>query len=184
MPLLRKLFPKRKKRAVLIGLDGVPYTLLATLIDRGLTPNLARLASGGAEYFKQMDASLPEISSVSWSSFMTGLNPGRHGIYGFMDLKPASYQLYFPSYPHLKVPALWDTLGKKGRRSVVVNLPGTYPARPHEGVLISGFVAIDLKKAVHPASPCRSWRPSATASTWTRAGPRTRSSSTRTSTRR
>ena len=152
MPLLRKLFPKRKKRAVLVGLDGVPYGLLCTLIDRGITPNLARLASKGPDHFKQMDASLPEISSVSWSSFMTGLNPGRHGIYGFMDLKPGTYQMYFPSYPHLKAPTLWDTLGQKGRRSVVVNLPGTYPARPHEGVLISGFVAIDLKKAVHPPS--------------------------------
>ena len=34
---------------------------------------------------------------------------------------------------------------------MVLNLPGTYPARAHEGVLVSGFVAIDLKKAVHPA---------------------------------
>ena len=152
MALLKKLFPKRKPRAILVGLDGVPYTLLCTLIDRGITPNLGRLAAAGPDRFKQMDASLPEISSVSWSSFMTGLNPGRHGIYGFMDLKPGSYQMYFPSYPHLKAPALWDTLGQRGLRSVVVNLPGTYPARAHAGVLISGFVAIDLKKAVHPPS--------------------------------
>jgi len=152
MALLRKLFPKRKPRAVLVGLDGVPFTLLSTLMDKGITPNLGRLAAAGSDRFKQMDASLPEVSSVSWSSFMTGLNPGRHGIYGFMDLKPGSYQMYFPAYPHLKAPALWDTLGQRGRRSVVVNLPGTYPARPHDGVLISGFVAIDLKKAVHPLS--------------------------------
>ena len=99
-----------------------------------------------------MDATLPEISSVSWSSFMTGVNPAKHGIYGFMDLKPGTYQMIFPSYPHLKTETIWDTLGKRGKRSVVINLPGTYPARPHEGVLISGFVAIDLKKAVHPAS--------------------------------
>jgi predicted AlkP superfamily phosphohydrolase/phosphomutase len=152
MALLGKLFPKKKPRAVLIGLDGVPYTLVQELVRKGVAPNLAQLAGQGPSHFKQMDASLPEISSVSWSSFMTGVNPGRHGIYGFMDLKPDSYQMYFPSYPHLKAPALWDTLGRQGRRSVVVNLPGTYPARPHPGVLISGFVAIDLKKAVHPPS--------------------------------
>lgn len=152
MALLGKWFSKSKPRAVLLGLDGVPFTLLERLIEEGVTPNLGRLASKGPEYFRQMDASLPEISSVSWSSFMTGTNPGRHGIYGFMDLKPGTYQMYFPSYPHLQAPTLWDTLGLKGRRSVVLNLPGTYPARPHEGVLVSGFVAIDLAKAVHPAS--------------------------------
>jgi len=149
MSWIPRLFSKRP-RAVLIGLDGVPFTLLEKLIAGGVTPNLGRLASAGPSCFRQMDASLPEISSVSWSSFMTGTNPGRHGIYGFMDLKPGTYQMYFPSYPHLRAPALWDTLGRQGKRSVVLNLPGTYPARPHEGVLVSGFVAIDLKKAVHP----------------------------------
>lgn len=150
MGFLGKLFQKHKKRALLIGLDGVPYTLLQRLIAKGVTPNLGALAGRGEAHFKQMDVSLPEISSVSWSSFMTGVNPGRHGIYGFMDLKPGTYQMYFPSYPHLKAPPLWDTLGKEGKFSVVINLPGTYPARPHNGVLVSGFVAIDLKKAVHP----------------------------------
>ncbi len=152
MALFGKLLSKKKPRAVLVGLDGVPFTLLEKLIAQGVTPNLRRLAASGPAHFRQMDASLPEISSVSWSSFMTGVNPGRHGIYGFMDLKPGTYQMFFPSYPHLKAPTLWDTLGRRGRRSVVLNLPGTYPARPHEGVLVSGFVAIDLKKAVHPPS--------------------------------
>jgi predicted AlkP superfamily phosphohydrolase/phosphomutase len=150
MALLGKIFSKTKPRAVLIGLDGVPFTLLEKLIARGVAPNLGRLAAAGPARFQQMDASLPEISSVSWSSFMTGVNPARHGIFGFMDLKPGTYQMYFPSYPHLKAPPLWDDLQKRGKRSVVINLPGTYPARPHAGVLISGFVAIDLKKAVHP----------------------------------
>ena len=151
MEVFKKLFSK-KKRAVLIGLDGVPFTLLQRLIEEGVTPNLGRIAAAGDDRFQQMDASLPEISSVSWSSFMTGANPGRHGIYGFMDLKPNSYRMYFPSYPDLKAEPIWDPLGKEGKRSVVINLPGTYPARPHNGVLVSGFVAIDLRKAIHPVS--------------------------------
>lgn len=150
MSFLSKLLSKPNPRAVLIGLDGVPYTLLQVLISRGIAPNLGKLAAAGEAHFRQMDASLPEISSVSWSSFMTGANPGRHGIYGFMDLKPGSYQMVFPSYPNLKVPTLWDDLGREGKRSCIVNLPGTYPARPHAGALVSGFVAIDLKRAVHP----------------------------------
>ena len=152
MAILKSLFGKKKKKAIVIGLDGVPFTLLKELISEGVTPNIASLASSGEAYFVQMDASIPEISSVSWSSFMTGVNPGQHGIYGFTDLKPGSYQMYFPSYPNLRTPTLWDTLGAAGKRSAVINLPGTYPARPHPGSLVAGFVAIDLKKAVHPPS--------------------------------
>ena len=48
----------------------------------------------------------------------------------------------------------WDKLGRRGKRSIIINQPSTYPARPLNGVLISGFVAIDLAKAVFPAS-CR-----------------------------
>ena len=97
-----------------------------------------------------MRASLPEISAVSWSSFMTGTNAGEHGIFGFTDLKPGSYELCFPSFADLHAPTLWDRLGALGLRSVVLNQPGTYPARAIEGVLVSGFVAVSLTKAVKP----------------------------------
>ena len=83
---------------------------------------------------------------------MTGTNSGTHGIYGFVDFKPGTYELYFPNFSDLKVPTLFDELGEKGKRSVVINLPFTYPARKIQGVLISGFVAIDLEKAVYPSS--------------------------------
>ena len=152
MSFLQKLIKKRKPRTTVIGLDGVPYTLVRKLSEKGITPNIARLAAKGEGHFRQMDVSIPEISSVSWASFMTGVNPARHGIFGFTDLKPHSYNIHFPSYPDLKSETIWDTLGKEGKRTTVLNLPGTYPAREHNGMLVSGFVAIDLKRAVHPAS--------------------------------
>ncbi len=60
---------------------------------------------------------------------MTGANPGTHGIFGFTEFERGSYRIRFPSFPDLKAPTLWDRLGKKGRRSVVINQPSTYPAR-------------------------------------------------------
>ena len=145
-------FLKRRsnKKVVIIGLDGVPYSLLRNLIEKGKLPNMKEIFSKG--YFGPMKVCLPEISSVSWPSFMTGTNSGTHGIYGFMDFKPGTYELYFPNFNDLKVPTLFDELGKKGKRSIIINLPSTYPARKIPGVLISGFVAIDLKKAVYPSS--------------------------------
>ena len=101
-------------------------------------------------HLNRMTVSLPEISAVSWSCFMTGANPGAHGIFGFTDLKPNSYAIRFPSFHDLRVPTFWDRLGAAGKRCIVINQPATYPAREINGVLISGFVAIDLRKAVHP----------------------------------
>jgi predicted AlkP superfamily phosphohydrolase/phosphomutase len=150
MGFLNKVLGKNKKRFLLIGLDGVPYTLIKRLAKKGVIPSIAKLIGRGEDYFKQMDVSIPEISSVSWASFMTGTNPARHGIYGFTDLKPDSYGICFPGYPDLKEDTIWDKLGKKGKKSVVLNLPGTYPAREHNGIMVSGFVAIDLKRAVYP----------------------------------
>lgn len=152
MSFLKNLIKKRTPRTMVIGLDGVPFTLVKKLSENGVMPNLARLTARGEGHFRQMDVSIPEISSVSWASFMTGTNPARHGIFGFTDLKPQSYNIHFPSYPDLKTETIWDTLGKENKKTTVLNLPGTYPAREHDGILVSGFVAIDLKRAVHPAS--------------------------------
>jgi predicted AlkP superfamily phosphohydrolase/phosphomutase len=103
-------------------------------------------------YFGQMKVSIPEISSVSWSSFMTGTQCGEHDIFGFIDLEPGTYQMFFPNFMNLKAPTLWDDLAVRSKKSVVINMPATYPARKTNGALISGFVAIDINKAVYPSS--------------------------------
>ncbi len=140
----------RGRRVVVVGLDGVPYSLLGQLMAEGRMPALEALTREGA--LKPMEVTLPEISSVNWSSFMTGVNPGRHGVFGFVDLRPSSYDIYFPNYQTLKSKTLWKCLEGHGKRSVVANVPSTYPAQPMNGVLISGFVALDLKKATYPPS--------------------------------
>ncbi|MHA1568236.1 MAG: alkaline phosphatase family protein, partial [Alphaproteobacteria bacterium] len=66
-------------------------------------------------------------------------------------LVPGSYDMTFTNYTTLKAPTIWDKLEEQGKRSVVLNQPGTYPARRINGALVSGFVAIELFKAVFPA---------------------------------
>jgi predicted AlkP superfamily phosphohydrolase/phosphomutase len=148
-----------QKKALIIGIDGVPYDLLHEMMDRGLMPQLKEIMRSGYALHK-MKASLPDISSVSWTSFMTGVNPGEHGIYGFTQLMPSSYNLFFPNSRHIKAPTFWQTLHSQGKigRTVVLNLPNTYPAFPIHGLLVSGFVAIDFNKAVYPPDYAASLR--------------------------
>ncbi|MCX7974159.1 MAG: alkaline phosphatase family protein [Candidatus Aminicenantes bacterium] len=139
---------RRKKRVLVIGLDGVSYSLLRKFCQQRITPKIAEIISQG--YLSLMKASLPEISAVSWTDFMTGTNSANHGIFGFTDLKTGSYELRFPNFKDVRVPTLWEKIGQQGKKSLVINQPATYPARPLNGILISGFVAIDLAKAVYP----------------------------------
>lgn len=146
--MIFNLFKKKQKKVLIIGLDGVPYSLLKSLIKKEKLPALKEIFSKGN--FSRITVTIPEISSVSWSSFMTGKNPGFHGIYGFTDILPGTYKIYFPNFLDLKSETIFDEIGKKGKSSVVINLPATYPARKIPGVLISGFVALNLEKAVFP----------------------------------
>jgi len=107
----------------------------------------ALLAKGTAA---PMRSSIPTISSVSWTNFMTGQNPGEHGIYGFTDVKPGTLTMFFPNFGNVRSDTLWDVAGRAGKRSIVMNVPNTYPARPLNGLLVSGFVAVHLERAVHP----------------------------------
>jgi predicted AlkP superfamily phosphohydrolase/phosphomutase len=111
-------------------------------------PNIDKLIQSG--HLHKMKASLPEISSVSWTNFMTGTNPGTHGIFGFTDFKENTYDLRFPNFLDVKAETFWDKLGEMKKMSVVINQPSTYPARKINGILISGFVAIEMAKAVSP----------------------------------
>jgi predicted AlkP superfamily phosphohydrolase/phosphomutase len=131
-----------------IGLDGVGLPLVQDLAARGVMPALGRLISTGT--LAPMRSSIPVISSVSWTGFMTGRNPGKHGVYGFTDVKPGTLSLFFPNFGSVRGDTLWDIAGRAGKRSIVLNVPNTYPARAMNGLLVSGFVAVNLERAVHP----------------------------------
>jgi predicted AlkP superfamily phosphohydrolase/phosphomutase len=163
-----KSFLQEMKKALIIGIDGVPFSLLNTYIKNDIMPNLKKILSQGLT-LHQINASIPDISSVSWTSFNTGVNPGEHGIYGFTDIRPDNYSLFFPNSKDIQVPTFWEMIGKTDHktstlsqkyrrqishpyRSVIFNVPHTYPAWPINGILVSGFVAVDLKKAVFPES--------------------------------
>jgi len=152
MGILDKVRRKRsgRPRVFLLGLDGTPYSLMQDLFAKGVLKNLAEIAGKGT--LCQMSTTIPDVSSVAWTTFMTGVNPGRHGVFGFVDLKPGTYTNYYPNATHIRSPCLWHLLGKEGKRSIIVNMPSTYPAQELNGTLISGFVAIDLERATYPKS--------------------------------
>ncbi len=132
-------------RNIIIGLDGVPPNLLENLAKEGTMPNFAKLIDEGT--FKQMDSSIPAISSTSWGTIITGKNPGQHGVYGFTDIIKGTYTLSFSNFNSFKKPAFWQN---NGGTYAIINVPSTYPAKELNGCHISGFVSPNMDKSVYP----------------------------------
>jgi len=143
---------KRKKRGriAVFSIDGLPYSFVRLMAEKGVMPNLGALYASGK--MRRMNSVYPTISSVAWSSFMTGVNPGQHNIFGFIDREPNPLDMFIPTSSAMKVRTLWEYLSSAGKRSVVINVPVTYPPRNINGVLISCFLATKVEKCVYPES--------------------------------
>lgn len=135
----------QRRKVVIVGMDGVSYSLLLHYMQIGIMPGLCRMCEHGRLY--PLKSSLPEVSSVAWTSFMTGKTPGYHGIFGFSELDRISYQLEFPNVLAIREPPVWKDTSLQW---IIFNLPQTYPAQTLNGVMVSGFVSVDFEKAVYP----------------------------------
>jgi predicted AlkP superfamily phosphohydrolase/phosphomutase len=144
------LFSRFRKgnKVVVIGLDGTPHSLITRFVDEGIMPNFGELIRQGS--FQPLFSVLPTVSCVAWSSFMTGKNPAKHNIFGFLDRSAGSYLPYVPNASNMTSSTLWDILSAEGKRVVVMGVPVTYPPKEVNGILVSGFLAPDIEKATYP----------------------------------
>jgi predicted AlkP superfamily phosphohydrolase/phosphomutase len=148
MSLLQRLFGAKPKKVCVIGIDGVPYTYFEKLLAEGQLPHFGQLVQEGG--FRRMNSVHPTVSSVAWSSFMTGQNPAKHNIFGFVDRQPGSYDVFIPTSKNMASRTLWEILSDAGKRVVVINVPVTYPPRQVNGVLIGCFLCTDINKVAYP----------------------------------
>lgn len=137
----------RMPNLFLLGIDGLPRWMWRQFADSGVMPNSKPLLDSGT--LVPMKSALPEVSSAAWASIVTGENSGGHNVYGFTDLMDGSYTLGFTSSRTFRAKPFWARDG--AGPNFIMNVPQTYPAQPMNGMLVSGFVALDLKRAVHPA---------------------------------
>src|SRR5947209_6378434 len=77
------------KKLIILGFDGADAKLTQRWMDEGKLPNLARLRGHGT--FAPLRPTIPSQTPVSWSTFSTGLNPGRHGVFDFLKRNPKTY---------------------------------------------------------------------------------------------
>lgn len=137
---------------LVIGLDGATFDLIRPWAAAGRLPVLARLMETGA--WAPLRSTVPAATFPAWTSLVTGVNPGRHGVLDFTERVAGTYRVRFVNGSWRRVPALWNRLSAAGRRVAVLTVPATYPPEPIDGVMVSGFdsplaTAID-GSFVHP----------------------------------
>jgi len=114
---------------LIIGLDGATWRLLAPWAREGRLPHLARLMARGA--WGPLRSTVPALTLPAWASFMTGKNPGGHGVYAFQRLAPDRYAAAgLANARDLGAVPFWEIAGRAGRRLGIINVPPSYPLRP------------------------------------------------------
>ena len=164
----RKAYQKAQvKRAVIVGFDGMDPELANRFMDEGRMPHFAQMCDRGT--FRPLRTTFPAISPVAWSTFQTGVNPGKHNIYDFLARDANNYLPYLSSAQirepkrRLKIgkyslplgkpeiqgmrrgTPFWHRLGEAGVFCSIVRVPVTFPPEKFPGVLLSGMCVPDLK---------------------------------------
>jgi predicted AlkP superfamily phosphohydrolase/phosphomutase len=147
--------PQDRKRLVVLGLDGLPLDLAASLAASGRLPHLQRLLDGNTT---TIEAELPELSPVNWTSCLTAVGPEHHGVFGFVGIDPATYTLAPMDATAIRVPTVMDRLTAAGLTARIVNLPCAAPVKPLNGSIIAGFPETDLDRAAYPPELARNLR--------------------------
>ena len=156
---------KSVDRVLVLGMDGMEISLLRRFVEDGSMPTFKRFIDK-AGYSGPLRTTLPALSPVAWSSFITGCNPGRHGIFDFVARDPATVAPYLSTaitekgkslgLGNWKMPisggtkqarkekALWTHLADNGISNSFFRLPGNYPCEGAGGTSVSGMGTPDL----------------------------------------
>jgi predicted AlkP superfamily phosphohydrolase/phosphomutase len=155
-----------ERKVIVLGLDGLDPRLVARWMAEGKLPNIGRLAKLSG--FHSVTSSIPPQSPVAWATFITGRNPGGHGIFDFIERDPKTYIPYFsiarttPGGRALpvgewKLPlsgakaeslregrAFWELLCEQGVPCSIYRMPTNYPTQDTGAEELAGLGAPDL----------------------------------------
>jgi len=136
-------------KVVVIGLDAATWTVLRPWMAEGKMPNLAKLMKAGVS--GTLESILPPITPPAWTSFMTGKNPGKHGIFHFVETEHGGYAMNYANATSRRSQTVWKLLNDAGYSVGTMNIPFTYPPEPLNGFQISGMdTPSETSPFIHP----------------------------------
>ena len=135
-------------KVFIVSLDGATFDVFRPLVNQGYMPNLGRIFEGGL--CADLESVIPPVTAPAWTSFMTGKNPNKHGIFDFTRFDPSEYKWKLNNASHIRSKTIWQILSESGKRVAVLNLPYTYPPYEVSGVMVSGWDAPTHSSFTYP----------------------------------
>lgn len=131
------------KKVLLIGLDGMTYQhVMAPLAEQGIMPTCKKLMDEGA--WGVLNSTVPPVTGPAWTSFCTGKQPGNHGVFDFFKPTKSPNAVGMSrrliNSQEIDGKPIWQILGEHGMKSIVMNVPVTYPPRELNGVMFTGML--------------------------------------------
>jgi predicted AlkP superfamily phosphohydrolase/phosphomutase len=134
-------------KVFVIGLDGATFDLIKPWTARGELPTFKMLMENGVH--ADLISTIPPVTSPAWPSFMTGKNPGKHGVFDFVG-RSEGYSREIRNAKDIKAKTLWRLLSEKGKTCIVVNVPVTYPPEKIKGCIVTGMLTPPNACYVYP----------------------------------
>ena len=125
-------------KTVIIGLDGATFDVIRPLCEAGQLPVISRLMREGSS--APLRSTILPNSFPGWSSCTTGTSEGMHGVFSPFIKNPASYGVRAMSGRDIMTRHVWDILSERDGKSVVINVPTTYPPEPLNGIMVTGML--------------------------------------------
>ncbi len=140
--------PKRvgPNKVLVLGLDGATFDLIRPWAAAGYLPTLKRLMDEGAH--GELRSTTPPMTGPAWTSFATGVNPGKHRLYDWVARDEGRYTFSPVTALDTEAPTLYTLLSEAGRRVCALNVPMTYPPMPVNGVMVSGLPTPNTKVTI------------------------------------
>lgn len=134
----RSLSDRSRPRLLIVGLDGATLDLIRPWADQGILPTFARIFAEGA--WGALESVVPPLTGPAWTCFMTGKNPGKHGIYDFIHRAKSDYNGVPINASMRDADSIWRLLSEAGKRVGVLFVPATYPPEPVNGFMVTGMM--------------------------------------------
>lgn len=125
-----------KTKVFVVGLDGATFDIIKPMVEAGKLPTFAKLMSEGS--WGNLRSTILPVTPPAWASFMTGKNPGKHGVYGFFKNKTDSYETEFTTSLSIQAKKIWDYLDSN-KKVGLIDIPLTYPPQKINGHMVSGM---------------------------------------------
>ena len=125
-------------KTLIIGIDGADWKIIKALWEIGELPTLKTLADNGCAGI--LRSTIPAHSPPAWASMVTGVNPGKHGIFDFLTIDENYHETLIQPTNQLSSLTFWHILNGHGISTGIVNIPILYPPEPLNGFMVCGTV--------------------------------------------